>query len=54
VNAPEGTAFVGDARIKVFYPMSCAALHPIPPDQQIYFLTEPGAVRDGFKRSGDC
>ena len=53
-DAPAGTAFVGDARDRLFYPMSCAAQHPIPRDHQIYFLSEVGAVRDGFTRSGDC
>jgi hypothetical protein len=51
---PQGTNFVGDARIQVFYPVGCAAQHAIPPDQQVYFQTYDGAVRDGFRRSGDC
>jgi hypothetical protein len=53
-DAPPGTAFVGDARIRVFYPMRCAAEHQIPRDHQIYFMSEAGAVRDGFTRTGDC
>jgi hypothetical protein len=53
-DAPAGIAFVGDARVGVFYPISCAAGHRIPRDDRIYFLSEAGAVRDGFRRSGDC
>jgi hypothetical protein len=51
---PPGTSYVGDARIKKFYPPGCAAQHAIPPEQQIFFQTAEGAVRDGFTRSGDC
>jgi len=51
---PEGTNLVGDARIKRFYPIGCAAQHAIPPDQQVFFQSSEGAERDGFIRSGDC
>jgi hypothetical protein len=51
---PLGTDYVGDSRIKVYYPLGCAAQHAIPPDMQIFFQTAEGAERDGFKRSGDC
>jgi hypothetical protein len=51
---PQGPNFVGDARIKVFYPVGCAAQHAVPPGQQVYFQTYDGAVHDGFQRSGDC
>ena len=51
---PLGTNYVGDARIKVFYPLGCAAQHAIPPDSQVFFQTTDGAIRDGFKASGDC
>lgn len=51
---PEGTNLVGDARIKRFYPIGCAAQHAIPPDQQAFFQSSEGAERDGFIRSGDC
>jgi outer membrane protein with beta-barrel domain len=53
-DLPDGTNYVGDSRIKVYYPLSCGAQHAIPPDYQVLFQTEAGAVDDGFKRSGDC
>jgi hypothetical protein len=51
---PPGTNYVGDTRIKIYYPITCAAQHAIPPAFQTFFQTEEGAMDDGFKRSGDC
>lgn len=51
---PPGTNYVGDTRIKIYYPISCAAQHAIPAAFQTFFQTEEGAMDDGFKRSGDC
>jgi hypothetical protein len=51
---PEGTNFVGDTRIKLYYPISCATQHAIPPEFQVFFQSEGGAMQDGFKPSGDC
>jgi hypothetical protein len=51
---PPGTNYVGDSRIKIYYPISCAAQHAIPPAFQVFFQNEEGAMDDGFKRSGDC
>jgi hypothetical protein len=49
-----GTDWTGDAPIKVYYPVGCAAQHAIPAAMQVFFQTAEGAERDGFKRSGDC
>ncbi|MGH7513234.1 MAG: PEGA domain-containing protein [Gemmatimonadales bacterium] len=51
---PPGTNYVGDARIRVYYPLGCAAQHAIPADFQVFFQTADGATRDGFVASGDC
>jgi hypothetical protein len=51
---PPGTNYVGDIRIKVYYPLGCAAQHAVPVDDQVFFQTAGGAEADGFKRSGDC
>jgi PEGA domain len=51
---PPGTNYVGDARIRKYYPPGCAAQHAIPADQQIFFQTAEGAERDGFSASADC
>jgi hypothetical protein len=51
---PVGTNWVGDARIKRYYPNGCAAQHEIPSEQQVFFQTAEGAERSGFTRSGDC
>ena len=58
--APQATepspemAFVGDTRLKLYYPVGCAAKKAIPPEFQVLFQSEEGAQRDGFQRSGDC
>jgi hypothetical protein len=51
---PAGTNYIGDVRIKTYYPIGCAALHAIPADAQVFFQTEAGAMDDGFQPSGDC
>jgi hypothetical protein len=51
---PLGTNYVGDTRIRVYYPLGCAAQHGIPADFQVFFQTADGATRDGFVPSGDC
>jgi hypothetical protein len=51
---PEGTNAVGDARIRRYYPIGCAALHAIPTDQQVFFQSSAGAEQDGFLPSSDC
>lgn len=51
---PVGTAYVGDARLKLYYPIGCAAQHAIPAEFQVFFQSSGGAERDGFKPSGDC
>jgi hypothetical protein len=51
---PPGTYWIGDARIKRYYSVGCAAQHVIPTEEQIFFQTSEGAARDGFVRSGDC
>ena len=51
---PPGVNYVGDVRIKVYYPLGCAAQHAVPVDAQVFFQTAGGAETDGFKRSGDC
>jgi beta-barrel assembly-enhancing protease len=53
-SLPVGTNWVGDARIKRYYPPGCAAQHAIPAEQQVFFQTSEGAERSGFTRSGDC
>jgi hypothetical protein len=54
IKLPLGTNYVGDLRIRRYYPLGCAAQHAIPADQQIFFQTAEGAERDGFSASGDC
>jgi PEGA domain-containing protein len=51
---PAGTNYVGDLRIKRYYPLGCAAQHAIPAEAQVFFQTSGGADSDGFKPSGDC
>jgi hypothetical protein len=51
---PVGTNYVGDTRLKLYYPIGCAAQHSILPQFQVFFQTGVGAEADGFKRSGDC
>jgi hypothetical protein len=51
---PPGTNYVGDVRLKLYYPIGCAAQHAIPPQFQVFFQSEGGAMQDGFKPSGDC
>ena len=51
---PVGTNYVGDTRIRVYYPIGCAAQHAIPEESQVFFRTAGGAEGDGFKPSGDC
>ena len=46
--------FVGDTRLKLFYPGSCAAKKNIPPQFTVVFQSAAGAQRDGFRPSGDC
>ncbi|MGH7513235.1 MAG: outer membrane beta-barrel protein [Gemmatimonadales bacterium] len=46
--------FVGDTRLKLFYPNSCAARKGIPSKFQVFFQTAAGAQHDGFKPSADC
>jgi Outer membrane protein beta-barrel domain len=46
--------FVGDTRLKLYYPAACAANKAIPSEFQVRFQSEDGAQRDGFQRSGDC
>lgn len=51
---PASARYVGDARIRVYYPLSCAGQHAIPPESRVVFQTADGAARDGFVASGDC
>jgi hypothetical protein len=51
---PPGANYVGDTRLKLYYPLECGAQHAIAPAYQAFFQTEEGAMDDGFKRSGDC
>jgi hypothetical protein len=51
---PSGTNYIGDTRLKLYYPVGCASQHAIPPQYQVLFQTSAGAERDGFKLSGDC
>lgn len=51
---PAGTNYVGDVRLRVYYPIGCAAQHAIPTQFQVFFQSSGGAERDGFKPSGDC
>jgi Outer membrane protein beta-barrel domain len=51
---PPGTNFIGDTRIKLFYPATCAAQKAIPSQYQVFFQTATGAQQDGFRPSGDC
>ena len=51
---PVGTNYVGDTRLRLYYPIGCAAQHAILPQFQVFFQTGTGAEADGFKRSGDC
>jgi hypothetical protein len=57
-TAVEGAApsalFVGDTRLKLYYPSACAAKKDIPPQFRVLFQSATGAQRDGFRRSGDC
>jgi len=46
--------FVGDTRLKLYYPAGCAAKRAIPAEFQVLFQSEEGAQRDGFQPSGDC
>jgi hypothetical protein len=54
--APSGpiAPFVGDTRLKLFYPSACAAKKGIPPQFRVLFQSAAGAQRDGFRPSGDC
>jgi outer membrane protein with beta-barrel domain len=55
VEGGEATApFVGDTRLKLYYPSTCAARKNIPPQFRVLFQSAAGAQRDGFRRSGDC
>ena len=51
---PVGTHYVGDVRLRVYYPIGCAAQHAIPAQFQVFFQSSGGAERDGFTPSGDC
>jgi outer membrane protein with beta-barrel domain len=51
---PAGAAYVGDARIGIYYPLGCGEYHGIPDAHRVYFPTVGAAEKDGFKRSGDC
>ena len=55
-GAPSSPAapFVGDTRLKLFYPSGCAAKKSIPPQFRVLFQSAAGAQRDGFRLSGDC
>ena len=46
--------FVGDTRLKLYYPGTCAAKKNIPAQFVVLFQSATGAQRDGFRRSGDC
>jgi hypothetical protein len=51
---PAGTNYVGDVRLKLYYPLGCASQHAIPAQFQVFFQTSSGADADGFKPSADC
>jgi hypothetical protein len=51
---PAGTNYVGDVRLKLYYPIGCAAQHAIPAQFQVFFQTSSGADADGFRPSADC
>ena len=51
---PDGARYVGDTRIRVYYPLDCARRHVVPPEARVFFQTVDGAARDGFVASGDC
>jgi hypothetical protein len=51
---PTGARYVGDARIRIYYPVGCARQHPVPLESRVFFQTADGAARDGFVASGDC
>jgi peptidase M48-like protein/PDZ domain-containing protein len=51
---PVGTNWIGDIRIKRYYPPGCAAQHEIREEQQVFFQTSEGAERSGFTRGRDC
>jgi hypothetical protein len=53
-SIPLGARYVGDARIRIYYPVGCARQHPVPLESRVYFQTADGAARDGFVASGDC
>ena len=51
---PAGTNYVGDVRLKLYYPVGCASQHAIPAQFQVFFQTSSGADADGFRPSADC
>lgn len=51
---PEGINYIGDNRTMRVYSVGCAAAQHIPADSQYFYMTQDGAIADGFKPSADC
>jgi hypothetical protein len=51
---PPGIRYVGDLRTKLYYRVGCAGPAHIPPEAQYLYMTEEGALSDGFSRSPEA
>lgn len=53
-EAPAGTNWIADRRLKRYYPVSCAAVPAVPRPDRLYYATESAVRQDGYSSSPAC
>ena len=53
-EAPPGTNWIADRRLKQYYPVDCQVVGTVPLADRLYYATEAALERDGYLRSPDC
>jgi hypothetical protein len=53
-EAPAGTNWIADRRLKRYYPVSCAAVRAVPRPDRLYYATESAVRQAGYVQSPEC
>jgi hypothetical protein len=53
-DVPAGTAYIADAKTRVYYPLGCGAVAAVPADQLLYYRSEQVLINGGYTRSSQC
>lgn len=53
-EAPPGTNWIADRRLKHYYPVDCDVVRTVPRADRLYYATESAIREDGYVKSPDC